>query len=160
MNNIAPVPFVLREFQNEDIGYILDCIVRGARFPSYRAMKISVFEYRYKPLILDLIRRANIIVASLPNNDRDVAGFIISEQLVYDSVVLPVLHWIQVRKPFQKQGLGKLLINAAIPSFGKKPTTISHIQTRGIDQDHPPFKETREHFMLNYDPFILFKGNL
>lgn len=144
------IPVVFRPMLGTDIGYLLDCIVQGAKDPIYTQMRDSVYKARYQPIVKDLIQRASILVACLPHDTNLIAGFV-----VYDAFgTIPVLHWIHIRAMFQQQGLAKAILKETIPTFAQSLTMVSHLPStkRGS------LAEYKEHHKLQYDPFLIHKS--
>lgn len=142
------IPIVIRQAQETDIGYILDCWVQGARLPIYQSMIPPLYYKRYKPLLLSLIKRSNVLIACLPDDPNIIAGFVVY-QLLDD---IPIIHWCQVRKMFKQQGIAKYLLSQVSPHFGTKLSIVSHL----IIPNTLPFSfhQVCQKYHLQYDPFI------
>lgn len=143
------VPIITRQAVESDIGYILDSFLQGARSPVYSNMKGTIYFKRYKPILLALLKRSQILIACLPDDPNTIAGFV-----VYDFLdQIPIIHWVQTRKMFKQQGIAKHLLNQVSPNFGTKLTVVSHLP---IPKSLPnSFHQLSQTYNLQYDPFIV-----
>jgi hypothetical protein len=82
-----------------------------------------------------LLKRARVLVATPIDDDNLVCGFVI-----YEPQIPSLLHWVQVKSAFKKQGIAKLLLESAgihsesptvytfpLPHFIKQPEKWQHI---------------------------------
>jgi hypothetical protein len=147
------IPIVFRDKVETDIGYLLDSFLSGAYYPVYGQMSFGVYRRRYRPMVLNLIHGCSVIVACLPDQPDEIAGFIIFEK--FEGV--PVIHWVHTRGPFLRQGIGTSLIKAAIPSFGVETTLVSHKLNPGIGEHQfkITFRQMKEKYLLCFDPFLV-----
>lgn len=101
----------------------------------------------HKATIAALIARARMLVACNEARPSQVLGFVCWEDaLDPDGIPTPTLHWLFVKQPFRRRGIGRALLDRAFPRLTE--VRCSHWTQRA--------EQLRAHGEpWRYDPFAL-----
>lgn len=126
----------IRAGLESDQSLIFASFLRGLYYDNkfYNMIPKDDFMATYKEAIKALLTKCEIRVACLVDDPDVIVGY---------SLVSPAsLHWVYVKKPWRKQGIGKLLVPVIPPFF-------SHFSTLGLS-----LKESKNYNTI-FNPFKL-----
>lgn len=131
----------LRPARNEDFNFIANSYLKSYRTaPETRPMINDIYFPEYKSRLEHMARTGAILVACARDDDDQIFGYVITGQIGQ----YPILHYVYVKFPFRKVGIGKALLTSALPELGQKLTVVTH-QPR--NWEHLATK-----YVLLYDP--------
>ena len=136
--------FHFRKRHEDDNAFMYAVWLRGQRNEgTNQFIGNKIYYANLTDRIKPLIERCQTIVVCNPDLHEQVYGFVCFEWL--DSVC--IIHYIHVKTPFRKMGVGKNLLTQANPRFGKEETVISF--TNGF------CSHRMSSYNLVFNPFVL-----
>lgn len=94
----------LRAMQPEDRNYVLSSWLRSyAELPEFRGLRRSVFFALYEPLVKAMVARSTVAVATLPDAQDVVLGWMAIEG--------DTLHYVLVKPRWRKLGIARWLLS-------------------------------------------------
>ncbi len=130
---------MLRELEKDDESFIYSSWLR-----SYRSSPISthmindIYFDNHKKIIEELLSKANVIIACNPEDPSQIYGFICYE----DTTV----HYLYVKYPFRKMGLGRYLFDSVCSDATL--TIITHYNSN---------VKSKLNDSLIYNPYLLYR---
>lgn len=103
---------------------------------------------KYSQRVSALLDTAVTVVACDPENDDVIYGFACGEGGAYLGVDSPTLHYVMVRHPFRRRGIGTMMVRALFPQA--VPIIYTHI-TKAI---HNANLKARWN-LYEYDPYYV-----
>lgn len=154
--NVPLLPITLRDATTEDLGYIIKCWLESYRNSPYGKNLAPADYYRDQYAETSrILARCPVTIASLTEDPDTICGFICSERLPEDIVVI---HYVYVKLLFRKEGVAKMLCNSAGPTT---PTVCSHTNWVFNKLRHKYSLITEREFdtllRVNPDPSLAYK---
>jgi GNAT superfamily N-acetyltransferase len=138
----------IRPARDSDRNYIVKSWVRSmsGQFPYSRMSAKGVNKYAKR--VSALLDTGVTVVACDPENDDVVYGFACGESGEYLGVESPTLHFVWVRKPFRRNGIGTSLVRTIFPAG--EPLIYTHITK---DIHHANLEEAWN--LVEFDPYYI-----
>lgn len=127
------LPVKTRAVLPSDMPFIYSTWLRGLYYasPFWAEVDKDLFFSTYSRVVETLVARSTVVVACLPDDDDVILGYAVAEG--------PVLHWVQIKEPWRKQGLAKHLVS------GLSVNEVSHLTNIG--------NKLRKKHKLAFNPF-------
>lgn len=133
--------YQIRTARPEDFNFVANSYLKSYRTaPETKPMVNEIYFPEYKSRLEHMARTGLILVACARDDEDQIFGYVIAGSVGQ----YPLLHYVYVKFPFRYAGIGKALINAALPNFKQDTTVVTH-QPRNWTQ-------TAERYKLLYDP--------
>jgi len=139
--------FVLREAGQPDMPYVLSSWISSYRDHTLsrlvRAIPSPEYHPRWNRIAQDLIARSRVLLAAAPEDESVILGWICFEESRPRR-----LHYLHVKRAFQRLGLARALMAAAdIDLRDETPVLYSH-KTTPLEACRPPQSWTFAPWML------------
>lgn len=110
---MTKLPISFRGIEVGDLNFILNSWLKSYR-NSYYAIKIpnQIYYQEQKALISNLLGKSQVVVAVNQEDSSQILGFIMFE--IGKISLTPVIHYIYVKSPFRKLGIGTELLQEAV----------------------------------------------
>lgn len=133
----------LRERRESDNNFIFDSWIRS-HFPAAANKHMAWSEYQpyQKHIVTRLLERADILILCPPDDLDHIHGYICFEQFIE----FTALHWMFIKYPYRKFGLGRWLVQYLIKHSNGRELLMSHICASDF------WKYLRETHGFVYDP--------
>lgn len=130
----------VRAVRDTDVNFILNSWLKTYKYSgqSVRRVPDSIYFAHYEPLLKKIIKRSDVYVAALREDEDVIVGYLVIER----KAELDFLHWLLVKDLWQRMGVGSLLLRAAEP---KVKTRFTHWTN--------PIDSLANKFPFAYDPF-------
>lgn len=140
----------IRKLNADDIAYITSTWMNSYRanneFP--RDMKHRIFSSEHNRIINSILIKANTLVACDPEDEGHIFGYVVTSE---KDLGLDIVHYLYVKAPFQRKGIGKDLI-AEAKKTNKVVYTHKNQKAKWIVD-----KLLSEYEVRNYNPYLFFK---
>lgn len=96
-----------------DLNFILSSWLKTYKYsgPTVRRMFDRVYYEVYEPKVKELIKRSDVYIASLREDEDVIVGYLAIERLTDRDII----HFCAVKDSWQKMGIARQLIDAARP---------------------------------------------
>jgi GNAT superfamily N-acetyltransferase len=103
------LPVKFREIQETDLPFVFNSWLKSYRNSKEgKLLKNDQYFLEQKNRIEALLEWSKVVVASDPEDEWHVFGYAVATQVQGTSI----LHYVYVKQPFRKLGIGKALVNA------------------------------------------------
>lgn len=141
------INWILRDAVNTDIPYIMSTWLKSSRRQGDRAfMTNTVYFANEKRRIGDILERAQTLVLANPVDHDHIIGWVCFE-LIADVFLL---HYVYIKRDYQKNGYAKKALERIFPAFGLEQIGVTDIT--GI------VAAKREKYRLHYNPYLTKLG--
>jgi len=115
--------------------------------PFVRGVPNSVYWFYHHKIMETLLPRSTVLIACNAEDPNQILAFLCAE--MWDTCL--VIHYIYVKKIYQKVGLATRLVNAM-----KESERPSHIQYTSKTQDIFPIERKMKERGMTYNPYLLY----
>lgn len=103
------LPVLLRQWRETDVGYVVDTWLKHYHdhgVGMVRGMPRGEFFRRWRSVVVEILKTADVRVACLDDDDDIILGFAV----LSTHCGARVLHWVHVREDWRRKGLGAQLL--------------------------------------------------
>lgn len=131
----------IRAMRDSDFNFIINSWLKTYKYsgPHVRRMLDSLYYEYYEPKVKELIRRSDIYIACLREDEDVIVGYLAIEP----KETFDVIHFVLVKDLWQRMGIGHHLLCAAAP---KLKTYFSHWTS--------PMQSLVNKYPFVYNPFL------
>lgn len=135
------VPVLIRPAKSEDVNFIKNSWSQSFR-KSMQQMESSLYNDYHDRHMVGLMERCHCFVACNPDDHYQIYGWVLFEAVKG----IGILHYIYVKHPFRRYGIGTKLYNEM--EFNRKLPCLATHATKCLDYITGPWK-------LVYNPYLL-----
>lgn len=150
----CPLPHMMRPATEADLGFLRDPWVQEMRHsPWSRGVPDDVYFPEMKAFVGRVLRRSYTLIACNPEDPTHVFGFVTFERP-------NVVHWIYVKRAYQRVGLGQALLDAAKLAGGKLIATqassacFDKFDRKTHERTHVGYFSDERTLKFSYHPFL------
>ena len=136
---MSEIKFNLRHFQPSDLNFILGTWMESYFFFMPSRPPKHIYAREHSLLINKHLPHCDCVIACAEDDANQILGYVITEH--------DLLHYIYVKGPFRKLGIGHKLMSSAFPNVS------------GIVHTHytQPIKHFSHKYKLTYNPYLFYK---
>lgn len=132
----------IRVMKDEDLNFVISSWLKSYRYSTdIQRVRDSEYYDTYQTLVKSMIKRSDVYVACLREDEDVLVGYLAIERKDFD-----IIHYVFVKDLWRKIGVAKYLLRAAEPRSGTKFTHW----TSPIES----ISNKYEHFIFN--PFLIY----